>query len=84
MEINKIISIAFTLVLLGILLPIGLNYLLSMPSMQVPNLATADPTDTVAFSTLLDGSLITIITVVIPLMIILGIAIYYIPKMRSD
>ena len=66
--LGYIIGVVFGLIVVGILLPIGIEELL-----------TANWTGTG-----LDASLITMITVLIPVCVILGVVIAFLPKLKKE
>ena len=72
METNKMIGyaigITFSLIVLSVLLPIGLGDLLS-----------ANWTGTG-----MDASIITMITVLVPICIVLGVVMLFLPKIKSS
>ena len=76
---RKIIGMCISLIVLAITLPIALGYISGMEYYQFANESCVNKT-MITLGDVLDVSLIQLITVVLPLIAVIGIIIYYIPK----
>jgi len=76
---KNIIMIAISLIIISIILPIALTYTAVIPVQEVVvNNVTYTVGDQV------DSSLITMLTILIPLMALIGILLAYVQYTRSD
>lgn len=73
---SDVIYIAISLIVIAIILPIGLAYIGSADSTTVtlPN-GTA-----VALSTVVDPAVLTLLTILLPILVVIGIIMYFIPR----
>ena len=79
---RKIIGLCISLVVLAITLPIALGYIVGMEYYQIVN--QSDPNKSLIYlKDFIDVSLLQLITVVLPLIAVIGIIIYYIPKFKE-
>jgi len=76
MEAREIVTIAISLVIIAIILPIGIGNISMMGSYLVSN-ATGTP---VYLSDVADPSVLVILTVVLPIIVVIGIALAYLKK----
>jgi hypothetical protein len=67
--------IAVSLIVVAVIFPLALGMLGAAGNVQVVN-----GSGTAALSDLVDGSIITLISVLLPIVAIVGVLIYYIPK----
>ena len=67
--------IAISLIVVAVIMPMALGMLGASGSTTVVN-----GTGTAPLSELVDGSIITLLTVLLPIVAIVGVLIYYIPK----
>lgn len=74
---RDIIMITVSLIIMGVVLPIGIGLISGAGNITV----AINGTDT-AVSTLADPTVLTLLTVLVPILAIVGIAIGLIPKMR--
>lgn len=77
-KIQDVIMLVVSLVVMGILLPIGLAYIGSAGSTTVlVNGAN------VTLSNAVDPAVITLLTILVPIVAVVGLLMYFIPKMRN-
>lgn len=76
-EIKNVIMIAVSLMVIALILPLGLGLLAGAGSTQVTINGTAQ-----AISDLVDPAVLTLLTVLIPILAVVGIAIAFI-KLRD-
>lgn len=76
---QKIIGIVLVLVVLGILLPIALVYIGNFGNTEV----TLANGTTVVTSDVVDPTLITLVTILLPIMVVIGLVMYFIPKSKE-
>jgi hypothetical protein len=74
-NMGKIVGIVITLIIIGVLLPIGLGYVSSMGDVSV----TVNNT-TSALSSLVDPTVLTLMTVMIPIGVAISLLLYFIPR----
>jgi len=74
---RKIIGMCVSLIVLSITLPIALGYIAGMEYTQVDVYGNGT---LVSLGDILDVSLLQLVSVVLPLIAVIGIIIYYIPK----
>ena len=79
---RKIIGICISLIVLAVTLPIALGYIAGMEYVQIVNQSCPNKT-MIALKDVLDVSLLQLVTVVLPLIAVIGIIIYYIPKFKE-
>jgi hypothetical protein len=75
---NWIISIVVALIVASIMLPIGLGYMSEMGSQQF---TIGNTTYTLSDS--LDSSVLTLLTVIVPLGVAISLLLYFIPRMSD-
>lgn len=75
MELNKIVSLAIGLIVIAVILPIGLSYLGGAPDM---NVTIGDTTQTV--SAWVDPTVLTLLSVLLPIMAVVGVILYFVPS----
>jgi len=76
---RKIIGMCVSLIVLSITLPIALGYIAGMEYTQFVNQTDVNKS-LIYLKDIIDVSLLQLITVVLPLIAVIGIIIYYIPK----
>lgn len=76
--IKKITNLVLGLIITGLLLPTGLLYLYT-GQYQTVEVGGVNYT----LGTVMDPTIITLFTVILPIIILIGIVMYYIPK-KSD
>ncbi len=80
-NVNKLMSYAImvsvALIIIAIVLPIGLTYLGKAGDVTTSINGTA-----VSLSEAVDPSIITLLTVVLPIMVVISLVLYFIPRTR--
>ncbi len=78
-RMSQVILIAIALIVIAIVLPIGLAYIGSAGSTTVtlPNGSSVALTDAV------DPAVITLLTILLPILVVIGIIMYFIPRGNS-
>lgn len=79
LNMSNVILIAISLIVIAIILPIGLAYIGSAGSTTV----TLANGSSVALSTVVDPAVITLLTILLPILVVIGIIMYFIPKSTS-
>lgn len=75
---GKSISIALSLFIISIVLPLGLAYISGIGSTYV---VVGGTNQTV--SQWVDPSVLTLLTILLPVMAVIGILLYFVPKMKD-
>ena len=78
MDIKKVVMLVFGLIIIAILLPLGIVYVSTMGDQYVWINGTQ-----VLVSSVIDPSVLTILTIVLPLIVVIAIVIGYIPSLRG-
>lgn len=78
MNMQKIISLAITLIIIAVILPIGLVYLSTSGDVQVLINGTY-----VTLSEVADPTVITLLTVLVPILVVVAIVMYFVPKNKA-
>jgi len=79
MSTKNIITIAISLIIIAVILPIALTYIATIPAQEV---VVSNTTYTVGNE--IDSSLLTVLTILIPLMALIGILMAYVSYTRSS
>jgi len=79
MSTKNIITIAISLIIIAVILPIALTYIATIPVQEV---VVSNTTYTVGNE--IDSSLLTVLTILIPLMALIGILMAYVSYTRSS
>ena len=74
-KVENVILIAISLIVVAVIMPLALGMLGAAGDTQVTN-----GTGTAALSDLVDGSIITLLTVLLPIIAVVGVMIHYIPN----
>ena len=82
---QNVILISIALIVIAIILPIGLAYIGSSDMVMVEltlwnESAGASYTAEHSLSSLVDPSIITLLTVLLPILVVIGIIMYFIPR----
>lgn len=75
-NMSNVILIAISLIVIAIVLPIGLAYIGSADN----TLVTLANGTQVALTDVVDPAVITLLTVLLPILVVIGIVMYFIPK----
>lgn len=75
---GRAISVALALFIISIILPLGLSYVSGIGSTYV---VVGSTNQTVA--QWVDPSVITLLTILLPVMAVIGILLYFVPKMNT-
>lgn len=76
-----IIGIAISLLVIAVMLPIGINELATIGDTVVYN--ATDGTSLGTLTSLADPAIITILSTLLPIIAVIGILLYFVPKMRK-
>lgn len=77
-SMSRVILVAIALVIIAIILPIGLVYIGQAGSTTVTINGSA-----VALEDAVDPAVITLLTVLLPILVVIGIIMYFIPRGNS-
>lgn len=75
-KISNVILVAISLIVISIILPIGLAYIGSAGQVTV----TLPNSTVVALADAVDPAVITLLTILLPILVVIGIIMYFIPK----
>lgn len=75
-RVGQVIGIVVALIVIAIILPIGLGYVSNAGSTMI---TLANGTE-VALSTLVNPAVLTLLTVLLPILAVIGITMWFIPK----
>lgn len=78
-KMSDVILVAIALIVIAIILPIGLAYIGSADT-AVVTLANGSE---VVLIDVVDPAVITLLTVLLPILVVIGIIMYFIPKTRD-
>ena len=76
---QKVILISIALIVIAIILPIGLAYIGSADLVNV----TLPGGEVKALKDVVDPSIITLLTILLPILVVIGIIMYFIPRTRA-
>jgi len=79
LEMSQVILIAIALIVIAIILPIGLAYIGSAGSV---NVTLADGSIT-TLAEAVDPAVITLLTILLPILVVIGIIMYFIPRSKA-
>lgn len=84
-KIENVVLIAISLIVISIIIPIGLAYIGSadmvMVELTLMNESTGIPyTAEHSLSSVVDPAVITLLTVLLPILVVIGIIMYFIPR----
>jgi len=82
-NITQVILIAITLIIISIVLPIGLSYIGSAGQMATHVVKNATLETYYTLSEVVDPVIITLFTILLPILVVIGIIMYFIPKMKD-
>lgn len=72
---KQVIMIVVALVIIAVILPLGLGLVSAMGDVNVTINGVATP-----LSELVDPTVLTLLTTLMPILVVIGIALYFIPK----
>lgn len=75
LKTNQIIMIVVSLVIIAVILPLGLGLVSAMGDVNVTVNGVPTP-----LSELVDPTVLTLLTTLLPILVVVGIAMYYIPS----
>ncbi|UTU47199.1 His1-like major capsid protein [Muninn virus] len=75
MEIKYIVGLAISLIIIAVIVPIGLAYLAGAANMSI---TVGNTTKTL--SQWIDPTVLTLLTVLVPIMVVVGIVVAFVPK----
>lgn len=82
-NLNTVVLLAVTLMVIAIVLPIGLAYIGSLDQYTHTYInATSGNETTVHLNQIIDPAVITLLTILLPILVVIGIIMYYIPRNR--
>lgn len=73
---KQVIMIVVSLIVIAVLLPIGLGLVSYMGNVQV----AINSTTSMPLSELVNPTVLTLLTTLLPILVVIGIALYFIPK----
>lgn len=73
---SRAIMLVISLIIISVVLPIGLAYISSASSTTV----TLANGTSVALSAVVDPTVLTLLTVLLPILAVIGIILYFVPK----
>jgi len=76
LNISNVILIAISLIVIAIILPIGLAYIGNAGNVTV----TMPNGSAVALVDVVDPAVITLLTILLPILVVIGIIMYFIPR----
>jgi len=76
LNISNVILIAISLIVIAIILPIGLAYIGNAGNVSV----TMPNGSAVALVDVVDPAVITLLTILLPILVVIGIIMYFIPR----
>ena len=76
LNISNVILIAISLIVIAIILPIGLAYIGNAGNVTV----TLPNSSAVALVDVVDPAVITLLTILLPILVVIGIIMYFIPR----
>jgi len=76
LNISNVILIAISLIVIAIILPIGLAYIGNAGNVTV----TMPNGSVVALVDAVDPAVITLLTILLPILVVIGIIMYFIPR----
>ena len=77
---RTIVEMVVTLIVISVLLPLGLGLVSVMGSAPVTYTLINGSSVTVLLSSLVNPTVLTLLTTLLPILVVIGIAMYYIPK----
>lgn len=80
---KQIPYMVITLVIVSALLPIGLGLMAVIGDQAFSYIAANGSTVTTTLSAVLNPTVLTLLTTVVPIMVVIGIALYFIPKIGN-
>jgi len=78
-SMSQVILVAIALIVIAIILPIGLAYI---GSAGTTNVTLADGSTT-TLQNAVDPAVITLLTILLPILVVIGIIMYFIPSSKS-
>ena len=75
LTISKIVGLVLAMVVIGLIFPLGLGYIAGAGSQTVTINGT-----TQAVSALVDPTVLTLLTVLLPIMAVVGLIMYFVPR----
>jgi len=78
-QMSSVILIAIALIVVAIVLPIGLAYIGSAGSTTV----TLPNGSQVVLSDAVDPAVLTLLTILLPILVVIGVVMYFIPRQNA-
>ena len=79
MSMSKVVLIAIALIVIAIILPIGLAYIGNAGDVNV----TLPDGTTKLLKDVVDPAIITLLTILLPILVVIGIIMYFIPRVKG-
>ena len=77
---KQIVSIVISLIVIATILPMGLGLVASAGNVLVSTVGSDGNMTSVALSTVVDPAVLTLLTVLVPILVVVSVAMYFIPK----
>ena len=74
-DVKRVIMIVISLIVIAVIFPLGLGLVSSAGSTMI-----TVGNESVALSTLVDPAVLTLLTVLLPILAVIGIVMYFLPK----
>ena len=78
-NVQKVILIAISLIVIATILPLAIGLISTAGDTSISNVSGVEKT----LSDVADPSVITLLTILLPVLAVIGITMYFLPKMRD-
>jgi len=78
-NVQKVILIAISLIVIATILPLAIGLISTAGDTLISNVSGVEKT----LSDVADPSVITLLTILLPVLAVIGITMYFLPKMRD-